>query len=354
MLLPKDLDLVEMLEISRRRCRCHRPRRLTQLHLRGVGFARSPSTSQQHWTSGEVHYRLNAKPNVPQNTRMVTGAIFTVIAGLLLASPSVADDPLHRLLQSHDDLQTERQLSFESLLSQNAPRDRPTLLGQQSMRLEPVVDPSEEAPGDTTGNEATERPAGNAAEDGTDTRDADTMESRQKNEAATRESQRRATTISHLMKLRKPVAEIRLGATSDADIVDRPPNRAGELLVLDAPQWITATGGRATPPSRYPVSFCHRPLYYQQPDLERCGRTFSCGEHRVGCMQNAVSGFTFLVNTMVLPYRLATERPECLIPHQGDCRTCQSTGGDIDPLQPGACGWVTQAAAIAGFTFLLL
>ena len=300
-------------------------------------------------------FEVQRRRCVQNGIRVTTTALIAFIAAYGATAHAAEESPLHHFLQAHQDLSNQRQRSFESLLIQNAPQDRPTLLGQETLRLEPVRDEAatETVEDTSTAQRAKETDQGPSIDE-MDARDVDPSGPEIDGGGVNEENQRRDTTISHLMKLRKPITDIRLASGPQASASDRPSNRASELLVVDGSRWITATGSVVPPPNRYPVAFCHRPLYYQQPDLERCGQTYRCGGHKLGCLQNAVSGFTFLVNTMVLPYRIATERPGCLISHQGDCRTCQNTGGDIDPLQPGTCGCMTEAAAIAGFTFLLL
>ena len=227
------------------------------------------------------------------------------------------------------------------------------LLSQQMFQLEAVDSDGDAAQQEQQSPDAENDSQASATEEVRATHDDESDED-EENNADSVDRQRQELTLAQLMKLRKPIGNIRIKSGSNIDPDDRPADRGSQWLHSVQPQLITASGGSWRAPSRYPVSFCHRPLYYQQPDLERCGRTCQCGSKQLGCFQNAVSGATFLANTIMLPYRIATERPDCTVPHQGDCRTCQSTGTDVEPLQRGTCGWVSEAAAVAGFTFLLL
>ena len=156
---------------------------------------------------------------------------------------------------------------------------------------------------------------------------------------------RNRSTLAHLMRLRKPVREIKIEATESRGPV--PENRAALSAQQDPLIVIAAFGASTPPPDRYTVGFMHRPLYYEQPQLERCGK--SCGY-----FQNAISGFQFLANTMVLPYRIGAQRADCPIPSGGDCLTCQTDPVDLNPLPLDRHGLVSQAASLAGFSFLLL
>ena len=265
------------------------------------------------------------------------------------SNPVIADDDFGQIPT------IELNRSFENLLAQDNLRLVPVESSDRASGQNKVfTDEAEGYSGDSRDDATDEMDAEGVDEFGEDENENGLQVDREnEDEEKTADRQRRELALTHLLKLRKPISEIRIGSGLGADD-KRPPNQAGNVLSSQSPGLVAATGMRWQAPSRYPVPFWHRPLYYQQPNLERCGRTFPCAWNQAGCWQNAVSGFTFLVNTMVLPYRMATECPDCLIPHQGDCRTCATTGYDIEPLQPGRCGWVSEAAAIAGFTFLLL
>jgi hypothetical protein len=68
---------------------------------------------------------------------------------------------------------------------------------------------------------------------------------------------------------------------------------------------------------------CHRPLYFEEPNLERYG-------HSAGCLlQPAISGAHFFTNLAVLPYKMGQDR----------CHECIYTLGHY---RPGSCApWQT-------------
>ncbi len=161
----------------------------------------------------------------------------------------------------------------------------------------------------------------------------------------TDQSRRSRATNKHLNDLLKPVRQIDLRSGSEGRPV--PENRAAMVTADGAPFHVTAMGYPVPPPDRYTICQSHRPLYFEQPNLERCGSGF-------GLFQNAVSGATFLANTIMLPYKAGKHRPDCEVPAGGDCKTCQSVPIDGDLLPIDRRGVTMELAAIAGFTFLLL
>jgi hypothetical protein len=145
-------------------------------------------------------------------------------------------------------------------------------------------------------------------------------------------------------KLRKPMKDIRIVAEDNADV---PKNLAAQFMVKEPVLKIVAAGISPPRPDRYPIQFKHRPLYYQQPHLERCGR--GCG-----FAQNAISAGQFCVNTFFLPYHMCKTKPSCPVTCGGDCLSCQPYSVDCNVLPLSYKGLATEAAAYAGFTFLLL
>ena len=145
-------------------------------------------------------------------------------------------------------------------------------------------------------------------------------------------------------KLRKPMKDIRIVAEDNADV---PQNLAAQFMVKEPVLKIVAAGISPPRPDRYPIQFKHRPLYYEQPHLERCGR--GCG-----FAQNAISAGQFCMNTFFLPYYMCKTKPSCPVTSGGDCLSCKPYSVDCNVLPLSYKGLATEAAAFAGFTFLLL
>ena len=145
-------------------------------------------------------------------------------------------------------------------------------------------------------------------------------------------------------KLRKPMRQIRIVAEEGPSA---PRNLANQFMQKEPVLTIVAAGISPPLPDRYPIQFKHRPLYYEQPRLERCGR--GCGP-----AQNAISVGQFCVNTFFLPYHMCKTRPDCLVSSGGDCLSCKPYAVDCNPFPVNYRGLATEAAAFAGFSFLLL
>jgi hypothetical protein len=147
-----------------------------------------------------------------------------------------------------------------------------------------------------------------------------------------------------IRKLRKPMQDIRIVAEDNAAA---PKNLAARFMVKEPVLKIVAAGISPPRPDRYPIQFKHRPLYYEQPLLERCGR---------GCCfaQNAISAGQFCMNTFFLPYHMCKTRPDCPVVSGGDCLSCKPYSLNCNVLPLSYKGLATEAAAFAGFTFLML
>lgn len=145
-------------------------------------------------------------------------------------------------------------------------------------------------------------------------------------------------------KLRKPMQDIRIVAEDNAEV---PENLAAQFMLKEPVLKIVAAGISPPRPDRYPIQFKHRPLYYEQPHLERCGR--GCG-----LAQNAISAGQFYMNTFFLPYHMCKTKPGCPVSSGGDCLSCEPYSSDCSVFPLSYKGLATEAASFAGFTFLLL
>ncbi len=117
-------------------------------------------------------------------------------------------------------------------------------------------------------------------------------------------------------KLQRPLSQITLSAADGTESPVTPNDRAAALLNDTAAHWV-GTGPRTVfLPDRYTADFQHRPLYFQERCLERCGTHY-------GCLQNAVSAACFLGRTAVLPVRMLIQPPNDCVASDGDCLTGQ-------------------------------
>ena len=102
-------------------------------------------------------------------------------------------------------------------------------------------------------------------------------------------------------------------------------------------------------PCRNTFPFQHNPLYFEDPNLERCGRTS-------GYFTEVTSFAHFAGRIPVLPYMLTVEPPCSLVKAKPDCPTCSEFGPDAyfpkpDEVDLGGAG--IQAAAVVGLIFLI-
>ena len=132
---------------------------------------------------------------------------------------------------------------------------------------------------------------------------------------------------------------------TDVPLDIRPPK--GDLPPDLAPEEVAGSNaeqrgrpGSCTPDGREPIvcsftpwTICYRPLYFEDIELERYGRTF-------GVVQPAVSAAHFFCSLPIMPYKL-TARP----PRSCECSNGFSRLGDM-PL-PGYGDWVFSLDAAA-------
>lgn len=150
---------------------------------------------------------------------------------------------------------------------------------------------------------------------------------------------------TRIRQLLKPVTDIRVQAWPTGQ--GTPENLAREYETPPPEIFVTASGASSPLPDRYSIRFCHRPLYFEQPNLERCGIGYDY-------FQNLISGAQFLANTIVLPYHMGKTRPDCTVATRGDCRCCESFPCQCNPFPLDCHGSALEAASLAGFSFLLL
>ena len=107
-----------------------------------------------------------------------------------------------------------------------------------------------------------------------------------------------------------------------------------------------ATGWSPWQPDRDSYPFQHFPLYFEDPNLERCGGGW-------GCFTTLASIGHFYGTIPVLPYRLTAEPPRQCVQTLPDCPACQRFGCDayLPPWSWKAAA--VQAAATVGAVFIV-
>jgi hypothetical protein len=125
------------------------------------------------------------------------------------------------------------------------------------------------------------------------------------------------------------------GATSNESIVDRPANKACGYLEPNAPaHYYTPVNFSVCRPSRNTHPFRHNPLYFEDPNLERCGQ----GN---GCLTNVRSAAHFYGAIAVLPYLTTEKHPNECVRALPDCPTCHKF-----PKKTYFPSWSWRAAAV--------
>ncbi|TWT48225.1 hypothetical protein KOR42_40160 [Thalassoglobus neptunius] len=82
-----------------------------------------------------------------------------------------------------------------------------------------------------------------------------------------------------------------------------------------SPAYFVGPTFSAVHPPRNTYCFTHNPLYFEDPNLERCG--IGCG-----CFTTVKSAACFYADAVFLPYTLIVTPPRTCMPTLGDCPTC--------------------------------
>jgi hypothetical protein len=135
--------------------------------------------------------------------------------------------------------------------------------------------------------------------------------------------------------------------TQEALVLTLPKDKSCGYLTTEAPgYYFTAPkfGGRR--PNRNTFAFCNGPLYFEDPNLERCGRSY-------GCLTTLHSTARFYSRIAILPYLATAEPPQCKVRALPDCPTCHEFGHDAEYPDWSWQGAAVQAAVVTGLVFLI-
>lgn len=146
-----------------------------------------------------------------------------------------------------------------------------------------------------------------------------------------------------------PLSTITLSqATADVSLKDEllpvPRNEAAIYLENHGVQIARPVVG--APSLRHPQAVCYQPLYFEDPNLERCGAGH-------GLATELASAVRFFGRAPLIPYMVGSQDPHRCVMSLGDCEVCQryGKGAYLPPLN--AKGVAFEAAAIVGLVFLL-
>ncbi len=102
-------------------------------------------------------------------------------------------------------------------------------------------------------------------------------------------------------------------------------------------------------PNRNTYPICYQPLYFEDPNLERCGQT-------KGCLTELCSIACFAGRIPALPYLMTAQSPHQCVRALPDCPACHRFGRDAyfpKPDEVNLAGVAVQSAATVGLVFLL-
>ncbi|MFK7817546.1 MAG: hypothetical protein AB8G99_02410 [Planctomycetaceae bacterium] len=119
------------------------------------------------------------------------------------------------------------------------------------------------------------------------------------------------------------------------DESERPVDCAASLIVGGmVPQHYLTHVTQTPRPNRDVRPFCHNPLYFEDLNLERCGRGY-------GCATTAVSASRFFGSVALLPYLMTLDHPSKCVQASPDCATCCEF-----PFEATHPRWSWKAAAV--------
>ncbi len=157
----------------------------------------------------------------------------------------------------------------------------------------------------------------------------------------------------------QPINSIQAGGVStsppqlprDADAdeggaLKRPENLACTFLELDAPGYYFTEGYGLRRAPRNTHEFYHNPLYFEDPNLERCGQTKAC----LTTLSSAVHFTTMIALT---PYLTTVDHPRDCVRALPDCPTCHSFASDAYFPEWSWKAAAVQAGAVTGLIFII-
>lgn len=149
----------------------------------------------------------------------------------------------------------------------------------------------------------------------------------------------------------RPINSIRLATALDTKAIDgrplkTPDDIAATMNAMPAEQHFTAAPWHRAQPIRNTFPIYHQPLYFENPNLERCGQSY-------GGLTEFVSVAKFAAQISVLPMQVAAQPPCRTVLALPDC----PAGGRFaasDLMPPVDTRTVAfQSAVIIGLIFLI-
>jgi hypothetical protein len=121
---------------------------------------------------------------------------------------------------------------------------------------------------------------------------------------------------------------------------------ACDFLETEMPGYYATQGYGYRRAPRNTHKFYHHPLYFEDPNQERCGQS-------KGCLTTACSAVHFTTMMALTPYLTTVDHPRDCVQALPDCRTCQSFGTDSYFPRWSWKAAAVQTAAVTGLVFII-
>lgn len=144
-----------------------------------------------------------------------------------------------------------------------------------------------------------------------------------------------------------PLSKVAAFQPAQSDLQE-PADCAGSLMAGAAVpvQYNAQVLGGPPAPSRHVHAFHHNPLYFEDMNLERCGRSHYCAT-------TAVSAARFFGSTVILPYLMTLDHPSDCVEASPDCPTCWEFPPEATKPRWSLKAAAVQAGAITGAFFII-
>lgn len=152
--------------------------------------------------------------------------------------------------------------------------------------------------------------------------------------------------------LRQPIGSLSLKEaivirSREGEPLRKPENLAARNVV-DDPEGVRMALSRVikSPNGAARYRICHNPLYFEDPNMERCGEGF-------GIWTDAVSATRLFGRTAIVPYLMAVNAPDSKVRALPLCPSCQAFDSSVYVPVPDLHGVTAESIAVVGLIFLI-
>ncbi len=133
---------------------------------------------------------------------------------------------------------------------------------------------------------------------------------------------------------------------ADIQSLEQPGDLAGSYTEPSFAAYYAASGYGIRRPPRNSHRFYSHPLYYEDANLERCGRS-------KGCLTTACSTLHFVSRAAFTPYQMALDHPNRCVASLPDCPTCHKFNCDATCPRWSLKAAIVQGAAVTGIVYAI-